>query len=51
VASGCANAASQCDDCTPSAPCGALEPYLGESLPTADLCAIQNWIGQGAQNN
>jgi hypothetical protein len=51
VASGCANAASQCDDCTPSAPCGAMEPYLGESLPTADLCAIQNWIGQGAQNN
>ncbi|HTB77052.1 MAG TPA: hypothetical protein VK762_27595 [Polyangiaceae bacterium] len=51
VASGCANAASQCGDCTSSAPCGAMEPYLGGSLPTADLCAIQNWIGQGARNN
>ncbi len=51
VASGCASAASQCAGCVASAPCGGLQPYLGESLPVADLCAIQNWIGQGAQNN
>ncbi len=51
VASACANAPSQCADCVASAPCGGFMPYLGELLPAADLCAIQNWIGQGAQNN
>jgi hypothetical protein len=51
VASGCANAPSQCQDCNTSTPCGGSQPYLGEALGSADLCAIQNWIGQGAQNN
>ncbi len=51
MATGCASAANQCGDCTSNTPCGGLMPYLGEPLPTADLCAIQNWIGQGAQNN
>ncbi len=51
VASGCANAPMQCVACTVSAPCGESQPYLGELLPEADLCAIQNWIGQGASNN
>jgi hypothetical protein len=51
VVSGCANAPSQCQDCNTSTPCGGDQPYLGEALGSADLCTIQNWIGQGAQNN
>jgi hypothetical protein len=51
VASGCANAPSPCPDCNASTPCGGSQPYLGGVLGGADLCAIKNWIGQGAQNN
>jgi hypothetical protein len=51
VASGCANAPSPCQDCNMMTPCGGDQPFLGEALGSADLCTIQNWIGQGAQNN
>lgn len=51
VASGCASAAVPCEACTVSTPCGGSQPYLGELLPGDELCAIQNWIGQGALNN
>ena len=54
LSSQCAQAATTCVDCSANTPCGALMPYLGESLAAASpdgLCAIENWISQGAQNN
>jgi hypothetical protein len=54
LASGCAQSSMPCPGCSSSSPCGATMPYLGEALATFDpqgLCAIQNWILQGAQNN
>ena len=37
VKSGCAQASSQCADCTASAPCGSQEPYLSNALPADEL--------------
>jgi hypothetical protein len=51
LASGCAKAATQCTDCNSTQPCGGNQPYLGEMLQETDLCAIENWISQGARNN
>jgi|HubBroStandDraft_6_1064221.scaffolds.fasta_scaffold504309_1 hypothetical protein len=50
----CMKATAMCSDCTSTAPCGGLMPYDGETLATTDpqnLCTIQSWITQGAQNN
>ena len=51
VATGCAAAVAPCSDCTPTAPCGGLMPYLNNKLDTPRLCAIKNWIAQGAADN
>jgi hypothetical protein len=51
VQTGCAQAPSQCADCTTQAHCGAQEPYLSAGLPADELCTIQSWIDEGAPNN
>jgi hypothetical protein len=53
-ASDCMKATAMCTDCNATTPCGGLMPYDGEPLATSDpqnLCTIQSWITQGAQNN
>ncbi len=49
VAAGCSMAT--CSDCMPDTPCGGLMPYLNNQLDTPRLCAIKNWIAQGAADN
>ncbi len=54
LAAGCMKATKMCTDCSVNSPCGGFMPYDGTPLVTSDpgnLCIIQRWITQGAQNN
>jgi hypothetical protein len=53
VVSGCqpaATGANPCSDCVSGAPCGVQMPFANTLDPSA-VCAIQNWITQGAKND